>query len=57
MYRWLRGMDRAANIENYPALTYPEIYILDGGYSTFYQMFPGMCDPSSYVSMDAPEYK
>ncbi len=37
MARHIRAEDRNANIEFYPKLTYPEVYILDGGYSNFFK--------------------
>lgn len=38
-------------------VTYPEIYILKGGYQAFHQSYPGMCTPNGYVLMDNPEFK
>ena len=32
----MRSRDRAENMDNYPALYYPEIYVLKGGYKQFY---------------------
>ena len=34
--RFLRNMDRNAHQENFPALDYPEIYLLHNGYKEFY---------------------
>jgi len=50
-FRFIRNLDRSANIENYPHLYYPELYLLDGGYNAFYQKFPDFCEPRNYVSM------
>lgn len=36
-YRFLRSQDREMNKDNYPALNFPEIYLLEGGYKAFYQ--------------------
>lgn len=36
-YRFLREADRKANKENYPALNYPELYLLEGGYKAFHE--------------------
>ena len=47
----LRGKDRACNAHRYPRLTYPEIYILDGGYSAFFAHHKLRCSPQSYVEM------
>ena len=38
--RHLRQKDREANADNYPHLYYPEVYLLQGGYKHFYEMFP-----------------
>jgi len=54
---FMRNLDRIANIENYPHLYYPELYLLDGGYNAFYQKFPDFCDPRNYISMFDRRYK
>ncbi|KAI1001646.1 M-phase inducer phosphatase [Podosphaera aphanis] len=56
MARHIRKQDRSANDENYPKLTYPEIYILDGGYSAFYAQHRNRCFPQNYVEMDDKEH-
>lgn len=56
MARHIRAEDRAVNAEFYPRLTYPEVYILDGGYSGFFQDHRERCYPCSYVEMDAAEH-
>jgi rhodanese-related sulfurtransferase len=52
--RWLRQRDRELNV--YPKLAYPEIYVLDGGYKRFYESYPHLCSPSDYVTMMDPRY-
>jgi len=52
--RYFRQIDRESN--TYPALRFPEIYLLEGGYRKFYQQYPELCDPNSYVSMWDPKY-
>lgn len=52
MARHVRQQDRAKNIEHYPKLHYPEVYILEGGYSGFYKEFRDKCFPQNYVEMD-----
>ena len=47
----MRGRDRACNAHRYPHLTYPEIYILDGGYSAFFANHKMRCSPQDYVEM------
>lgn len=44
MASMFREIDRNLNKDNYPALFYPDVYILDGGYRNFYQQFPNHCD-------------
>jgi M-phase inducer tyrosine phosphatase len=56
MARHVRKQDRATNAEYYPKLTYPEVYILDGGYSSFFSEHRGRCYPQNYVEMDAKEH-
>ncbi|KAI9838517.1 MAG: cell division cycle- protein [Sclerophora amabilis] len=56
MAKFVRGQDRAANDFRYPHLTYPEIYILDGGYSAFYAHHQARCFPQDYVEMGAKEH-
>ncbi|KAG5672115.1 hypothetical protein PVAND_002270 [Polypedilum vanderplanki] len=53
-YRLLRSFDRAANV--YPALQYPEIYLLEGGYKAFFESNQGFCDPQGYRSMIDPNF-
>jgi M-phase inducer tyrosine phosphatase len=38
-YRLIRHIDRLIHQNTYPNLFYPEIYILQGGYSSFFQQF------------------
>ena len=40
----LREIDRNLNMEKYPKLFYPEMYILNGGYKQFYTEFPEHCE-------------
>ncbi|KAJ5908857.1 hypothetical protein N7495_001539 [Penicillium taxi] len=47
----IRQHDRAFNIDSYPNLTYPDMYILDGGYSAFYNEHRTLCYPQNYVEM------
>lgn len=56
MARHVRQADRTTNIEQYPKLTYPEVYILDEGYSGFFGEFRDRCYPQSYVEMEAKEH-
>ncbi|KAI1322900.1 M-phase inducer phosphatase [Xylariaceae sp. FL0255] len=56
MARHVRAEDRSANAESYPHLTYPEVYILEGGYSEFFKLHRERCYPQAYVEMDAAEH-
>lgn len=56
MAKFLRQKDRAANVHRYPLLTYPEVYILDGGYSSFFMDHSFRCFPQNYVEMAAKEH-
>jgi M-phase inducer tyrosine phosphatase len=56
MARHVRQHDRATNAEHYPRLTYPEVYILQGGYSDFFKQEPSRCFPQNYVEMDSKEH-
>ncbi|KAI0200256.1 rhodanese-like domain-containing protein [Astrocystis sublimbata] len=56
MARHIRAEDRTANAESYPHLTYPEVYILEGGYSDFFKLQRDRCYPQAYVEMDAQEH-
>lgn len=49
--RFLREVDRNINKENYPALHFPELYLLEGGYKAFYEAYPELCTPNDYVRM------
>ncbi|KAI0350088.1 hypothetical protein OH77DRAFT_1102259 [Trametes cingulata] len=52
----LRSKDRAMNNHVYPKVHYPEVYILEGGYSQYYSECSPRCQPSAYVRMDDPHY-
>lgn len=47
----LRQLDREANMNRYPLLHYPDIVILDGGYSQFFAGHATRCFPQQYVAM------
>ncbi|XP_037030039.1 M-phase inducer phosphatase-like isoform X2 [Bradysia coprophila] len=54
--KFLRTKDRDANNDIYPALHYPEIYLLDGGYKEFFKYYTDLCDPKTYLPMLEPAY-
>jgi hypothetical protein len=37
--RFLRNQDRQLNEHAYPKLFYPELYLLEGGYKSFYEIY------------------
>ncbi|XP_039692128.1 M-phase inducer phosphatase 3 isoform X12 [Pteropus medius] len=55
MCRSLREEDRALN--QYPALYYPELYILKGGYRDFFPEYKELCEPQSYCPMHHQDHK
>ncbi|CAF0842909.1 unnamed protein product [Rotaria sordida] len=56
--RLFRSLDRQYNISNYPHLSFPSIYLLDGGYADFYKhsFCKQYCEPKSYISMYEQQY-
>ena len=56
MAKYIRNKDRVMNADRYPSLTYPELYILDGGYSSFFKDYRLRCFPQDYVEMEAKEH-
>ncbi|KAF2835182.1 Rhodanese-like protein [Patellaria atrata CBS 101060] len=57
MARFIRHKDRSVNQLEYPKLSFPEVYILDGGYRRFFEENSVRCFPQNYVEMDAKEYE
>lgn len=55
--RVLRRLDRKCNKEHYPALYYPEIYLLLGGYEKFYSEQKEFCTPQDYKPMKHPNHE
>jgi rhodanese-related sulfurtransferase len=51
LLRFLRNQDRAAHRDVYPALHYPELYLLEGGYKAFYELHQEYCEPKMYKPM------
>lgn len=50
--KFIRSHDRNVNAAQYPRLSFPEMYILDGGYSKFFAEHPSKCYPQNYVEMN-----
>ncbi|KAJ5662710.1 hypothetical protein N7462_011636 [Penicillium macrosclerotiorum] len=57
MAKYIRHRDRAVNVDAYPNLTYPDMYILDGGYSSFFAEHRSFCFPQNYVEMNDKEHE
>ncbi|KAF2755778.1 Rhodanese-like protein [Pseudovirgaria hyperparasitica] len=53
MAKSIRAKDRMVNENRYPHLSYPEVYILDGGYSSFFTLNRERCFPQCYTKMDS----
>ncbi|CAL8114850.1 unnamed protein product [Orchesella dallaii] len=56
MCRYLRDTDRDSNAASYPCLYYPEMYVLFGGYKAFFEQYPALCVPETYLPMDHPNH-
>ena len=48
--------DRDLNWQTFPALHYPECYLLSLGYKEFYKNYPELCEPRNYVPMTDPNF-
>ncbi|XP_051883638.1 cell division cycle 25 homolog d [Pristis pectinata] len=53
--RSLRRLDRNVNV--YPRLCFPELYILKDGYKHFFQQFETLCEPRGYIRMLHKDYR
>nr|XP_046173681.1 M-phase inducer phosphatase 1-B-like [Oncorhynchus gorbuscha] len=51
----LRSVDRSMN--EYPALHYPELYVLKGGYRDFYHSHQEHCEPQAYCPMHHEDHR
>lgn len=52
----LRTCDRILNHETYPKLHYPDILILEGGFKSFFDMYPKKC-LGTYVCMNSKNHE
>ncbi|CAK9781237.1 unnamed protein product [Cutaneotrichosporon oleaginosum] len=50
--RELRMRDRRRNEGHWPQVHYPELYILEGGYCSFFKHCPTKCEPQAYREME-----
>lgn len=49
--RYFRATDRLENEFQYPTLSFPEIYVMEGGYKAFFSKYSKSCTPEQYVTM------
>jgi len=57
MCRFLREQDRSVHSDCYPQLYYSEMYVLQGGYKSFYkQCSLELCEPQQYTPMIHPTF-
>eukprot|EP01122_Echinamoeba_exundans_P004968 TRINITY_DN15167_c0_g1_i1.p1 TRINITY_DN15167_c0_g1~~TRINITY_DN15167_c0_g1_i1.p1 ORF type:complete len:504 (-),score=57.18 TRINITY_DN15167_c0_g1_i1:118-1629(-) len=56
-YQALRNADRHQNHVHYPELCYPDIYLLDGGYKSFFESCKEYCNPCAYLPMKDAAHK
>ena len=57
LWKSIRNLDRTENLKNYPDLSYPDLYVMDGGYKQFFKDFPDLCSPCGYVKMRKEDLK
>lgn len=58
MFRHIRNSDRMAHIADYPRLTFPHLYVLQGGYKAFVNEWPSLCTPPAcYREMHAEGFE
>ena len=55
LMKLLREKDRQLN--NYPNLLHPELYLLEGGYRDFYQSYKEYCIPQAYKPMKCRNHR
>lgn len=57
LFRHVRDADRRHHLKDYPALSLPHVYILDGGYKAFAAVHPELCEPhGGYIRMHDPAH-
>jgi hypothetical protein len=58
MWQYVRNLDRSLNIDNYPKLDFPQIYVMKGGYDQFVREYAELCTPiGSYRTMLCKEFR
>lgn len=59
MLRAVRAFDRRLHLRHYPALSFPQLYVLHRGFRRLREEEPGLCEPhaGAYVAMDDPRHR
>ena len=57
MMRAVRSVDRRINASAYPKLIYPSLFLLEGGFKSFFKSHAELCEPNSYVPMSDDAWK
>jgi hypothetical protein len=58
MWQFVRKLDRHLNMEEYPKLDFPQIFVLKGGYDQFVRDHAALCTPiGSYRTMLCKEFR
>lgn len=58
MWQFVRKLDRSLNMEVYPKLDFPQIFVLKGGYEQFVKYYGRLCTPiGSYRTMLCKEFR
>ena len=59
MLRAVRAFDRLLHVQQYPALAFPQLYVLHRGYRSLRELEPHLCEPcaGAYVAMDDPRHR
>ncbi|CAF3790920.1 unnamed protein product [Adineta steineri] len=57
LLRYMRSEDRTIHAHDYPALHYPELYLLEGGYKALFEYSTEFCKPNFYRTMLDEQYQ
>lgn len=55
LYDLFRNLDRQYNYDNYPKITFPNLFLLEGGFNKFYETHREHCI-GEYVKMDDEQF-
>ncbi|GAQ83828.1 M-phase inducer phosphatase [Klebsormidium nitens] len=51
LFQFMRNLDRKMHADSYPKLSFPNMFILEGGYKAFFESKKVLCEPKAYVKM------